>query len=284
MRRRNFAADARILSTITVNDLKSAAKETDQNMRISNPAVRLLHQHVHATGGRIMGSDATRISLRSQIWATSICFNAASVWITVNPDDLHNPIAQVFIGEEIDLDNFVKTAGPDRDRRSKSIARDPYAAARFFHFMIRTMISVLFHINVNSVGRIQSGKGEVQAYFGTVECQGRGTLHLHMLIWLKGSPPDEEMANLLMSPVFQAKVRRFIKANFCAYLPELETAEDVKGIRSDPEVGYNRPPKLDSSTYKEDLESLTRSVVRTKQVHTCSAAACLRSDNVASSG
>jgi hypothetical protein len=33
--------------------------------------------------------------------------------MTINPDDLHNPIAQVLAGKEIDMDNFIQIAGPD---------------------------------------------------------------------------------------------------------------------------------------------------------------------------
>jgi hypothetical protein len=32
--------------------------------------------------------------------------------------------------------------------------------------------------------------GDVKAYFGMVETQGRGTLHLHILIWLNHCPPN----------------------------------------------------------------------------------------------
>jgi hypothetical protein len=33
----------------------------------------------------------------------------------------------------------------------------------------------------------------LRAFFGTVECQGRGSLHLHMLIWLAGFPSPAEL-------------------------------------------------------------------------------------------
>ena len=33
----------------------------------------------------------------------------------------------------------------------------------------------------------------LRAFFGTVECQGRGSLHLHMLVWLAGFPSPAEL-------------------------------------------------------------------------------------------
>ncbi|KIK18994.1 hypothetical protein PISMIDRAFT_13964 [Pisolithus microcarpus 441] len=63
------------------------------------------------------------------IWVTLIMFNPPSLWIIINPCDLHDPIAQVFTGEHIDLDNFLKTVGPSKDVHAHDIAKDPYAAA-----------------------------------------------------------------------------------------------------------------------------------------------------------
>jgi hypothetical protein len=80
-----------------------------------------------------MGSDQARYQLRSQIWSTSIYLNPPSLWITINPCDLHDPIAQVFCGEEINLDNFMATMGPPKEKRTQNIAGDPYGAAKFFH-------------------------------------------------------------------------------------------------------------------------------------------------------
>ena len=116
MRRATFETDARLLSTITLEKLNKAREEEEKNLPISDPAVRLLRKHIHATGGRVMASDQARYQLRSQIWSTSIYLNPPSLWITINPCDLHDPIAQVFCGEEIDLDSFIATAGPSKEQ------------------------------------------------------------------------------------------------------------------------------------------------------------------------
>jgi len=60
MSRRNFEADANILSTITPAKLEQAQVEEEKKLPISDPAVRLLRKHVHATGGCVMGSDQSR--------------------------------------------------------------------------------------------------------------------------------------------------------------------------------------------------------------------------------
>ena len=50
------------------------------------------------------GSNQSRVQLQSQIWSTCIMKNPPSLWITINPSDLHDPIAQIFAGEDINLD------------------------------------------------------------------------------------------------------------------------------------------------------------------------------------
>ncbi|KAG1848991.1 hypothetical protein F4604DRAFT_1883848 [Suillus subluteus] len=37
--------------------------------------------------------------------------------------------------------------------------------------------------------------GHCEAYYGTVETQGRGTLHCHMLLWIAGNPSPQELHN-----------------------------------------------------------------------------------------
>jgi len=67
--------------------------------------------------------------------------NPPSLWITINPCDLHDPIAQVFAGENsINMDDLLATLNPpSKKKRMQNIALDPYASANFFHFMIHTI-------------------------------------------------------------------------------------------------------------------------------------------------
>ncbi|KAI6094775.1 hypothetical protein EV401DRAFT_2049176 [Pisolithus croceorrhizus] len=71
--------------------------------------------------------------------------------------------------------------------------------------MITTILETLFGIHIVHLTWALSHKGifgHVNAYFGVVESQGWGSLHLHMLLWLMDAPMMEEM-----------------EANIWAYLP-----------------------------------------------------------------
>ncbi|KAK6966652.1 hypothetical protein R3P38DRAFT_3612877, partial [Favolaschia claudopus] len=150
---------------------EQACREEEQGLPISDPTVKLLRQHVHSTAGRVKGSNQSRTSLRGQLWSTPVYLRPWNLWITIDPVDIHDPIAQIFAGEDIDLDKFMAVLGPDGEKRAQNIAADPYAAAKFFHFTIRTILEVLFGIEVTPF-QVQSSMGilcEVAAYFGFVE-------------------------------------------------------------------------------------------------------------------
>jgi hypothetical protein len=106
MRQQQFDKDARIIATVTTQKLQKAYEEEKRGLPITDPAVRVLQRNVYTAISRLKGSNQSRLQLRSQIWSTCIMKNPASLWITINPTDIHDPIAQIFAGEDIDMDFF----------------------------------------------------------------------------------------------------------------------------------------------------------------------------------
>lgn len=78
-----------------------------------------------------MGTDESRIKIRGQIEGMIVMKGPPSLWITINPSDTGDPIVQVLAGEEINLDKFDNSLGPNSAGRTTNIAADPYAAANF---------------------------------------------------------------------------------------------------------------------------------------------------------
>jgi hypothetical protein len=164
--------------------------EESKHQSHSNPVVRSLKQHVNAVRTKVTGTDESRTKIRALIWGMTMMKNPPSLWITINPSDTHDPIAQVLIGEEINLDAFDTGSGPDSVHRALNIAGDPYGASQFFHCIIRAILEEIFGITITSKGKINRQEvifGVVEGYIGTVEAQGRGTLHLHLIVWLQGT-------------------------------------------------------------------------------------------------
>ena len=223
MHRRDFDKHAHILTRIDVAKLKQATLEESRQEPLSDPAIRLLKKHVYTSVGKVMGSNQARYQLRSQIWSTAIRKGLPSLWITINPTHINDPIVQVFAGENIDLDRFLSTDGSGKECRTQNVVEDPYAAAKFFHFIVSAILEHLLGVKVTEY-QVHSSMGvlcRVAAYFATVESQSQGVLHLHMLLWLLFTPSADEMQALLATDEFRERVRQYIQANIRAYLPGL---------------------------------------------------------------
>ncbi|EJT97290.1 hypothetical protein DACRYDRAFT_91618 [Dacryopinax primogenitus] len=140
IRHTDFQKASNLLSTVTIEWLQSATEEEESTGRTSNPAINTL-------AGCVMGSDSSCIALRSQIWGTAVYLAPPNLWFTITPNDLHNPLAQVFTGKDINMNCFLSTIGLNTSKRAQIIAQDPYAAAKFFQYIISSMMQCLFCIN-----------------------------------------------------------------------------------------------------------------------------------------
>ena len=62
------------------------------------------------------------------------------------------------------------------------MADDPAAVALFFNIVVDAFTRFLLGCGSEDGGILC----DIASYFGCIEEQGRGTLHIHMLLWLKG--------------------------------------------------------------------------------------------------
>lgn len=178
---------------------------------------------------------------------------------------------EVFAGEDIDLDAFDATAGLESAQCSFIIASNPYAAAKFFHFIICAILEELLGIHVDKRRHITRQKGifgTVEAYIGTVEAQGRGTLHLHMIVWLHGGPTASEMKEKLQSSNFQALVAAYISSNICGH-HDAVTAESLSLVPRERCVLYSHPVDPCQEGFTETRTEKEQQLVRAVQIHKC---------------
>ena len=277
MRRDDFEADTDLLADLSLRDLQEAQVDEEAHRSISNERVRRLQHHLYATSSHIMGSAKMRATYRSQIWGSCLWLRPPSLWVTINPMDYEDPIAQIFAGEDIDMDSFWDRLGPESSERARNMANDPFASASFFNFIIRTTFETLFgvHISRNRVESHMGIFGLVNGYFGVIEAQGRGSLHVHLLIWLKNAPNAEEMLELLTQPVFREKIATYIDHNIRTHLDGFD--EDyVKNNQRERHISYSRPPNPHDSNWKEERKKMEWKLARAYQVHVCKTSTCLR--------
>lgn len=148
VRKKAFQDHEQAFSQLTPSNLLEASKEEAKKQPHSNHTIRSLKQHLSTVRAKVMGTDESRTKVRSYIWGMTMMKNPPSLWITINPMDTHDPVVQVcvqvivaehssffffvFSGQEINLDDFDATAGPESGRHAFIIANDPYAVAKFF--------------------------------------------------------------------------------------------------------------------------------------------------------
>ena len=175
--RKDFMAQENAIQALKPSDFLDAAKEEARNIPFTNQTIQQLRKHVSTICAKVMGTDESCMKICSQIWSTTTMFGPPSLWITINPSDTNDPIAQVFAGCDINLDNFMNSDGPRQDTRAATIASDPYATSEFFHFIIQAVLEELMGIQGHSpyksgIKRKPGIFGHISHYIGTVEAQG----------------------------------------------------------------------------------------------------------------
>ena len=250
------------------SDFEIAATEEQARKPFSNPTMKALRRDLTTIRAKVMGTDESRIKIRSLIWGMCVKKGPPSIWLTINPADTQDPIAQVFCGHDLDLDNFNAL---EHDLCDSSVRSDPYTSASFFHFMINALLVSLLGIKVSVHKKIERKTGIlgiVEGYIGTVEAQGRGTLHLHMLLWLKGSPSSQQMKEKLSHENFRERVRDFISANIRADL-DGAPGTSVLAIPHVKRVAFSRPLDPCQPNYEQQRREKERALARIVQVHQC---------------
>jgi hypothetical protein len=105
-------------------------------------------------------------------------------------------------------------------------------------------ITEILGINVKHQGIY----GDVTAYYGTVEQQGRLTLHLHMLIWLAGNMTPQEMRDRILDPNSSFRVQLVM------WLESCHIGEFMTGAKDD--VMARVVEQAKSDCYRDPTETL----------------------------
>ena len=188
----------------------------------------------------IPGTTGYKLALRNQIRALVNFKGTPAFFLTINPSDIHHPLVRLYSGQQISLEDAA--AGQDLTswERTLLVANNPGACARFFHTIVSRFIAVILRYGKHENGLF----GKCTAYYGTVEAQARGTLHLHMLIWIDGHPSPQEMRDAMSaSPEYTAQVFSWLESLIKS---ELLGATDI--VTEPDGHALPRPPFTESRT------------------------------------
>lgn len=155
------------------------------NSRLSGEAEREvlnILQEMSIIGKNICRGGGYKLCRRNEIHALIRSYSTPVLFITLNPHD----ILSFLVGVQGNVDEATWRE-MTHHQWAVFIAEHPDAAAKAFDIQIRTFLDVVVRYRKSGGGLF----GTCEAYYGMVEVQGRGTLHCHLLLWLRGNPSPQ---------------------------------------------------------------------------------------------
>ncbi len=116
----------------------------------------------------------------------------STIWITLNPSDLRSFLVLILAGMRLD-DSGSSTFA--KEFNQATAVMNPVAVAQFFEATCTGFFKHLLATGFTGEGLL----GPVSTYYGTVETNGRGMLHLHCLVWLRRAFHLADLRNRLQS-------------------------------------------------------------------------------------
>ena len=161
-----FTEDAKTIETITSDEIESALTQATQGTYAPhfNSRINTVMKNIKCISGNVMGSAQKRSSLRSLIHALIFNQGLFSIFLTINPADIHHPLAMYFAGIDFDLDKVLPENLPPIYERAEMVASHPVGTAKFFHHLISSILATLIEGGPNG-----GVLGKIKSYFGTVE-------------------------------------------------------------------------------------------------------------------
>ena len=192
-----------------------------------------LMSQVSLVSSNVDGTMASKVYMRNKIISMIISLGLPSFFLTFNPTDSYNPIIKILNGEDIDIDRMTKEQVPTYWEQACKVAKNPFLAAKFFDTYMNTIVENLLGKGMNNNKGVF---GTYKAHYGTVEAQGQGTLHCHMLLWVEGSlNPQEIKDKVLMDKdkQFLARLLNYIDDTIHTSVPQANKNFSSVNVLSD---------------------------------------------------
>ncbi|CAF1535460.1 unnamed protein product, partial [Rotaria sp. Silwood1] len=130
-------------------------------------------------------------------------------------------------------------------KRAEIIASHPVATAKFFHLLITNILNTMI------IGGVL---GPIKAYFGTVESQGRGSLHLHLLIWLDHDMKPADMKQKIQNADFREKLKAYLEDIIKEDLDEFKDKQLFENLNVP--RSFDTPPRLSQGNIYAALRTI----------------------------
>ena len=217
-----FEKTQRQINSISVAQLERAASEIKATGKCTDGDIFALERQVQVVARSAPNSYAKCYEQAIYIKALMVDHGMPALWITINPSDLKSPLVLTLAGVEI----------LDANHRAQSVSylyaatatMNPIAVAQFFEATCSAIFDYLLHHGSTGLGLL----GPVSTYFGTVETNRRGMLHLHCLVWLDGFfYLSAFWKRLLSEPGYKARMAEYLDCIMkCCIVPNAGADKD----------------------------------------------------------
>jgi hypothetical protein len=182
--RKEFPAVERIVRSLSRERLELAQRELELSGQTADEGIKELLRSLSLYGFRQPMSREHRLSLRRRIKSLIIRYGVPAIWFTLNPNDITNPVKLRLAAYRIHDPEGAEELLVSLDmafKRARLAISDPVSSAIFFHREISLFFKHYVKVGEDSVF------GRISQYFGAVETNERGALHVHGLMWLQGN-------------------------------------------------------------------------------------------------
>ncbi len=173
-----------LISNISHAELCEVVKAVRSTNTCTHPGILALERQVQLVATHVPHSYAKCFQYRLQMLVLMVTKGMPPFWATFNPSDLRCPIVLWLASVDVGCSESTTLAFC-----YATTTINPVAVATFFHETCRGIFDYLLRARSSNGGLF----GPVSTYFGTVETNGRGILHLHCLVWLKGMPSFSDL-------------------------------------------------------------------------------------------
>ena len=231
-----------------LNETINALKEGDPGER-DEGLVRTLENLVSHVAGAVQGSDFGRKALAGNMMGNAMVWGANALFLTINFADLNDlrcyqeaerlHVVVTIAAKSGSKSNCVPfetgASWPDGATRIRTATSNPAAVATYFHESVKLYLAAFLQFPLSD-GKgnkgIRASEGLfsfVESFAGTVETQLRGSLHLHMLMWLAGVRLDQLKA-MLEDPQWRRSWFELVGSVASAELPKHLRREVVAAV------------------------------------------------------
>ena len=171
-KRKGWNKTKRLLESLSADQLSEAAEQARRHDPITNNSVKELLKMIGRVGASAPGSSSKKWYMCSQLKSSTIYYGSPVIFLTLNPGERDSPITLKFAGKKINVREFYPE-WYSQTKRLRTTLKNPVAVLDYFHLTVNTIIEKVFKGGLF---------GELAHFYGTIEYQGRGTPHAHILV------------------------------------------------------------------------------------------------------